>query len=182
MEFHDHLTDEDYNRVCIVGNRIFSVKTLRINYTTYDIRQEQDTINPCTHPFVMVKSGEAARNAHPFWYTQVLGVFHTSVFDTNAESAAQSPQCMEFLRVRWLGVDPDHCLGSQHAHLPKMGFIPHNDPDVFGFLDPLHIIHGCHLIPTFADGKTASLMPYQGEMFARAPGKLKDWLYFYVNM
>jgi len=91
VEFHDHLTDEDRNRVCIVGNKIFSVKTLRVNYTTYDVRREQDTINPRTHPFIMVKTGETTKNAHPFWYAQVLGVYHASVFDVNAESTRRSP-------------------------------------------------------------------------------------------
>lgn len=182
MEFHDRITDEDRNRVCVVGNKIFSVGTLRINYTTYDVRREQDTINPRTHPFVMVKSDETAKNAHSFWYAQVLGVFHASVFDTNAESTARSPRRMEFLWVRWLGVDPDHRSGFRRARLPKMGFIPHDDPDAFGFLDPSNVIRGCHLIPAFADGKTSSLMPYQGKTFARAPGELEDWSYFYVNM
>ena len=182
MEFHDHLTDEDRNRVCIVGNKIFSVKTLRINYTTYDVRREQDTINPNTHPFVMVKTGETTKRAHPFWYAQVLGIFHASAFDTNTESTARSPQRMEFLWVRWLGVDPDHRSGFRHARLPKMGFIPHDDSDAFGFLDPSQVIRGCHLIPAFADGKTSSLMPYQGETVARDPGELEDWTHFYVNM
>jgi hypothetical protein len=181
-EFHERLTDEDCIRVCIVGNRIFSVKTFQVNYTTYDVRREQDTINPRTHPFVMVKTGEKAKNSHPFWYAQVLGVHHASVFDASTESMVRSPQRMEFLWVRWLGVDPDHRSGSRHARLPKMGFVPHDDPDAFGFLDPSCVIRGCHLIPAFADGKTTSLMPHQGRTFARAPGELEDWWYFYVNM
>jgi hypothetical protein len=63
-----------------------------------------------------------------------------------------------------------------------MGFVPHDDPDAFGFLDPSNVIRGCHLIPAFADGQTTSLMPYKGETFARAPGELEDWSYFYINM
>ena len=182
IEFHEHLTDEDCDRVCIVGNRMFSVKTLRINYTTYDVHRDQDTINPRTHPFVVVNTGETTKNAHPYWYAQVLGIFHVSVFDTNAEAVVRSPQHMEFLWVRWLGIDPDHRSGFRHARLPKIGFIPHDDPDAFGFLDPSNVIRGCHLIPAFADGRTMSLMPYNGETSARAPGELNDWSYFYVNM
>ena len=91
-------------------------------------------------------------------------------------------ESVEFLRVRWLGIDPDHRSGFRHARLPKMGFVPDDDPDAFGFLDPSHVIRGCHLIPAFADGRTTSLMPYQGEMLARTPGEDEDWVYFYVNM
>ena len=89
---------------------------------------------------------------------------------------------MEFLWVCWLGIDPDHHSGFRHARLPKMGFVPHDDPDAFGFLDPSHVIHGCHFVPAFADGKTALLMPHQGETLARAPGEFEDWSYFYANM
>jgi len=81
---------------------------------------------------------------------------------------------MEFLWVRWLGVDPGHHLGFQHARLPKMGFVPHGNLNAFGFLDPAQIIWGCHLVPAFADGRTLSLMPYKGETAARAPGELED--------
>lgn len=130
----------------------------------------------------MVKTGETTKNAHPFWYAQVLGAFHASVFDTNTESVGRSPQRMEFLWVRWLGVSPDHRSGFRHACLLRVGFASHNNPDAFGFLDPLHVIRGCHLIPVFADGKTVSLMPFQGETCARPPGEVEDWSYFYVNM
>jgi hypothetical protein len=86
MEFHDCLTDKNCNCVCIVSNKIFSVKTICINYTTYNIHQEQDTINPNTHLVVTVKTGETTKRARLFWYAQVLGVFHASAFDTNTES------------------------------------------------------------------------------------------------
>jgi hypothetical protein len=89
---------------------------------------------------------------------------------------------MEFLWVCWLGVDPDHRSGFRHARLPKTGFVPHDDPDAFGFLDPSNVIRGCHLIPAFADEKTTSLMPYRGETFARDPGEHEDWSYFYVSV
>ena len=96
VEFHDSLTDEDCNRVCIVGNKLFSAGTLRVNYTTYDVCREQNTVNPHTHPFVMVKSGKTTKNVHPFWYAQVLGMFHASVLDTDVESTVRSPQHVEF--------------------------------------------------------------------------------------
>jgi len=181
-EFHENITDEDRPWVCIVGNKIFSVKTLRINYTTYDVRREQDTANPRTHPFVMVKTGETARNAHPFWYAQALGVYHASVFDMNTESTARPPHRMEFLWAHWLGAEPGHRSEFRHTRLPKMVFVPHGGPDAFGFLDPAEVVRGCHLIPAFADGQTSPLMPYAGETGARASGELEDWPYFYVNM
>lgn len=42
-------SDADRNTVRIVDNRIYSAKVLRVNYTTYDIRRNQDSMNPRTH-------------------------------------------------------------------------------------------------------------------------------------
>lgn len=93
------------------------------------VHQERDTINPCTHPFVMVKTSETAGGVHPLW-EHFMPVFYTS-----AELAARSPHHDEFL---WVGcIDPGHRPGFLHARLPKMGSIPQlNDPDAFGSPGP----------------------------------------------
>jgi hypothetical protein len=43
---------------------------------------------------------------------------------------------MDFLWVRWLGVEPGYRAGIKKARLPKVGFVPEPDPYAFGFLDP----------------------------------------------
>ncbi|KAF9461194.1 hypothetical protein BDZ94DRAFT_826153 [Collybia nuda] len=43
---HKDFTDNDQNDIHIVGNTVYSVQLLRVNYTTYDIRRDYDTINP----------------------------------------------------------------------------------------------------------------------------------------
>ena len=175
-------TDEERNSVCIVNNTIFSACQLSVNYTTYDIRRDRDTINPNTHPYVMLRSPEDGAGVHPYWYTQVLKVYHTNVSTTHPEALRHSAQRMEFLWVRWLGIEPGYRSGSRVARLPKVGFVEHTGDDAFGFLDPDLIIRGSHLIPDFNSGRTRDLMPHDGLTVARPPDQKDDWTNFYVNM
>ncbi len=91
---------------------------------------------------------------------------------------------MEFLWVRWLGVVPDRSFGRKEARLPKIGFIPDTDEYAFGFLDPSIILRGCHLIPSFMDGRTTKLLrvPAGCTTDARPSGESDDWKNFYVGM
>ena len=66
---HGEFTDTDRNTVRIMGNRIYAVSTCRVNYTTYDVRRDQDCINQQIHPDVMVRSPESGKEASPYWYT-----------------------------------------------------------------------------------------------------------------
>ena len=175
-------TDEERNSVRLINNTIFSVKQLSVNYTTYDVRRDCDTINTTTHPYVMLRSPEAGTNAHPYWYAQVLGIYHAGVSTTHPTALKHSAQHVEFLWVRWLGIEPGHRSGSKVARLPKVGFIEDVDEDAFGFLDPDLVIRGTHLIPDFNSGRTCDLMSYNGPTVARSPDEEDDWVNFYVNM
>ena len=69
MEF----TSEGRNTVTILNNLIYSHKVLWINYTTYDMRREQDFLNPRTHADIMVLSQEPETHEdgmpeHPYLY------------------------------------------------------------------------------------------------------------------
>jgi hypothetical protein len=167
--------------VHIVNNRIYSVKLLRVNFTTYDVRRDQDSMNPRTHADVMVKSREDTANGHPFWYARVLGVFHAQIFHTGPLARNRSVQHMEFLWVRWFGTVEGHRHGPKVAQLPKVGFLLGTDESAFGFLDPSLVIRGCHLIPAFADGRTSEILstPYS---LGRPIGEVDDWATFYVMM
>ena len=174
-------SDTDRGTVRLIDNRIYSAKVLRVNYTTYDVRRDQDSMNPRTHSDVMVLSREGGPNAHPYWYARVLGVFHVRLLHTGAAATNRSVQRMEFLWVRWFGTVDGHQYGFKAARLPKVGFIDESDPSAFGFLDPTLVVRGCHLIPAFFDGRTSELLrtPYTA---ARPPGEHDDWAAFYVSM
>jgi len=162
-------------------NRIIEPKTLRVNYTSYDIRRHQDFMRPGHGCAVMVLSREDGPGAHPFWYAQVLRAFLIPVIHVAPDARNRSPQTIEVLWVRWLGVVPGYRWGFKAARLPKIGFVPETDESPFGFLDPSLVIRGCHLIPAFSEGRTDTLLRH-GESSARQPGEIDDWCAFYVNM
>ena len=179
----DVFTDEDRNTIRLRNSSVYRHCTARINYTTYDIRRDFDTINPKTRPFVMTASPETASEAHPFWYAQVLGIFHADVQHTGPRSTTGFAwQQMDFLWVRWLGAEPGALHGHKVAKLPMVGYVPDRDHLAFGFLDPSLVIRGCHLIPTFNNGRTNLLLATQQPTEARPGGETSDWVNYYIGM
>jgi hypothetical protein len=169
--------------IIIHKNRLFRHHVMRVNYTTYDLRRDQDSINPRTHPDIFVLSGETPENSadpHPYWYARVIGIFHAQVLHVGPQSKSSELQRMEFLFVRWFGNDMDYSAGWKTKKLHRLGFIS-EDRNPFGFLDPMHVVRGVHIIPAFAHGQTCDVL---------GPSKIArpfnstddDWQYFYVNM
>lgn len=182
FEGEDHIfTDDQRNRVRILDNRLYSVACMQVNYTTYDVRREQDIINPRNHSDVMVLSRENEPGHHPYWYARVLRVFRAYVRHCGRDSQNSSVQPIEILWVRWFGTVPGYRHGSTVARLPKVGLVPDSDPAAFGFLDPSLVIRGCHIIPAFCDGRTTDLLR-AGPSLGRAPHEVDDWSTHYVNV
>jgi hypothetical protein len=178
---YGEFSDADCNRLHIVNEQIFQVNTCSIHYTTYDVRRDYDLVNPKTHADIMVESPDPDT---PFWYARVLGIFHANVWTDHPNLPDQSVCQMDFLWVRWFGTEPDWHSGSHQAKLPKIGFVDASDDFAFTFLDPAHVIRGCHLIPAFDAGRTSLLLPYQNSI-AQQPqdaNEIDDWVNFYVNM
>jgi hypothetical protein len=53
---------------------------------------------------------------------------------------------------------------------------------MFGFLGPSLVLHGCHLVPAFADGQTTILLHTVSRTAAHPPGETDDWTNYYVTM
>ncbi|KAK0243191.1 hypothetical protein EDD85DRAFT_919171 [Armillaria nabsnona] len=154
----------------------------RVNYTTYDVRRDYDTINPSRYAFVMVKSPETGSEVHPYWYAQVLDIYHADVQRFGAGSTDIRPRAMHFLWVRWLGDEPGWNSGRKFARLPKIGFVPDTDDYAFGFLDPSVVIRGVHLLPDFCGGRTMELLQTMATTIARKTEEEEDWVNYYVNI
>ena len=157
---------------------------MQINYTTYDVRCNGDTINPWTYPDIMVKSPETGPGAQPYWYARVIGIFHAFVSSSHLGVKEKMLRQMDFLWVHWFGMEPGpYCHGFRHACLPKIGFVESSDNYAFTFLDPAQVIRGVHIIPAFSEGRTSALLPVTKSV-ARIlnPEEEDDWLNFYVNM
>lgn len=176
-------TDEELRGVTIVRDRLYKHKVIRINYTTYDVRRSQDSLNPRTHADFMVLAHEESNDGtavHPYWYGHIIAIFHADIRHIGSTSTSREVRRMEILWVRWYGRDLTYRSGWATKRLHRVGFVDSDDPGAFGFLYPNVIIRGAHLIPAFHYGQTCDLLTHS---IARQPNEQHmDWLYFYVNM
>ena len=172
---------EERSKLSFRNNTIYQHKVIRINHTTYDMRREQDSLNPSRQANIMVLAPDS--EDHPYWYARIIGIFHAIVSHPDLPEPTQ----MDLLWVRWYGLDPDlrYRFGWKARRLPRIGFVedtddPNGSPP-FGFIDPASIIRGVHLIPAFKDHRTSDLLDTSA--LARLPEEGDyDWNFFYVNM
>ncbi|KAJ7660161.1 hypothetical protein DFH06DRAFT_1472251 [Mycena polygramma] len=176
---------QDLADVNIVGERLYTHKVLRVNYTTYDVLRSQDTLNPRTHPdfMVLAHEDEDEATAHPYWYGRIISIFHAQIRHVGPRSQSTRPQRMEFLWVRWFGRDLQRPGGWKYKRPHRIGFLDATEPDsgAFSFLDPAEVIRAVHLIPAFHYGRTRELLP--GPSVARMidAENDEDYVYYYVN-
>jgi hypothetical protein len=167
-------SDEERDTITFSTNRMYRHEMLRINYTTYDARRAQDSVNVKTHPYIMVLGHEdegVDSKRHPYWYAKVLGIYHVNI----RVSGQMQSQRMEFLWVHWFGRDPDHEGGFKTRRLHRIGLLDPNDPDSYGFLDPGDVLRAVHLIPAFEIGRKK---PVDSEVDEDD----EDWENYYISM
>jgi hypothetical protein len=160
------------------GGRMYRHNMMRINYTTYDVRRAQDTINPKTdHRNVMLLSPESS--GHQYEYARVLGIYHVNVIYTGPGMIDYRPQRMEFIWVRWFDIVDDVNVqkGWETAQLDHLKFPPMSDGDAFGFIDPADVLRACHIIQSFAAGRRHS----EGQGISECARNLDDWHQYFVN-
>ena len=151
-------------------------RLLRVNYTTYDLRRESDSINPRTdHRDIMLLSSSNGKD-HPFSYARVLGIFHANVIYTGPGSKNFLSCRIEFLWVRWFEIMED-CLGWEQHALDTVKFLPMADENAFGFVDPVNVLRACHVIPSFANGR---LRPDSIAM-SHCANNSDDWRQYCIN-
>lgn len=170
-------SDAERGEVTLYNDRIFQHATMRLNYTTYDVRREEETISPRTRPNVMVPSPDinldtgTSISGHPFAYARVLAIFHAEVM-YSPPGTLPKQHVMEFLWVHWFRLDSQYKAGFKHKRLYRLELIPTDDATAFSFLNPDDVIRGSHLIPSFAHGKTQPVTARQ----------VAEWQFHYVNM
>ncbi|KAG1842750.1 hypothetical protein DFJ58DRAFT_731909 [Suillus subalutaceus] len=130
---------------------------LRVNYTTYDLRRAQDSLNPRTHADIMVLARDQ-EDSHPYWYARVIGVFHVNTRYMRP-GAHPSIKRVDFLWV---------------------GFYDGDDESAFGFLDPDLVVRGVQLIPAFRYQRTTALLGLS--IACQAADKDEDWDWYCINM
>ena len=161
-------------RLFIKNDTLYEHPLLTIDYTTYDLKRERDLIHlNFGNQAVMVYS-PTSRDTEPWLYAYVIAIYHLFVCTaTNLE-----PERLELLWVRWMQWDSSQLRGPNASQYTRISFVPGSGipGDAFGFVDPSHIIRGCHLIPTFNLQRTRDWL---GPSIAR--DTKGDWRAFYAN-
>ncbi|KAG9123570.1 hypothetical protein FRC07_014709, partial [Ceratobasidium sp. 392] len=175
----DHDTS-DISDIQFQYERIYAHQTLRLHYTTYNVRRDQDTVNPSTAKrFIVLRSDEPdspGMGARRFWYAKVLGVYHANVIYKGA-----SPKRMDFLWVRWLSRMADVPGGWETCRLDRLGYFKDSEEfHAFDFVDPADVIRGVHLIPRFVGEQTGEYLESIDSISADMKG-VGDWKNYYVS-
>ncbi|KAI5993853.1 hypothetical protein EDD15DRAFT_2262737 [Pisolithus albus] len=168
-------SDERHSVQFVNLNHVSMPKQLQVNFTTYDIRCDKDTLHSGQGDTIMMYSREQGTDAHPFWYAQLIRAWVFCIYYEGEEHD------MDVVWVRWLGVEPRYQWGIGKARLPKVGFILDSESGAFGFVDPALVIRACHLIPVFTEGRTDSLLR-RGPSLACPNDEVDDWASYYVNI
>ncbi|KAJ7744585.1 hypothetical protein B0H16DRAFT_1727153 [Mycena metata] len=123
------------NQLLIVNDRIYRHKVIRINYTSYDVRRGQDSMNPRTHADIMMLAPEDTSDDHPFTYARIIGVFHCDAVHRDGSNVSHAVP-MSFLWVRRFRLDRSFKGGFKRKRLHRIEFMPDADPEAYGFVDP----------------------------------------------
>ncbi|KAK0473838.1 hypothetical protein EDD18DRAFT_1091597, partial [Armillaria luteobubalina] len=157
-------TDLDRHNLLLINNCIYLNQILHINYMTYDVQRNQDSINPCTHSDIMMLTCEDSSDdqSHSYLYARVIGIFHVIVQlvgTWNSSSKNNSAKKMEFLWVHWYSFDTAISSGFKARCLPCLGFLSEDDPEAFGFIDPRDVICASHIVLAYHYGQTQDILP-----------------------
>lgn len=168
--------------ILLKHDRIYWHSLMRVNHTTYDVRRDQDLLNPPrNHADVMTLAGTVSEDdSRHFRYARVVGVFHVNVVYVGPGMADYRPKRFDVLWVRWYGRSLSAAAertGWEHRTLDRLSFPPTTEKDAFGFLDPGEVIRACHIVPVFSAGKAN----VGGRDWSKRAATQHDWKEYYVN-
>ncbi|KAK0447140.1 hypothetical protein EV421DRAFT_1889695 [Armillaria borealis] len=122
---------------------------------------------------------EDERDAHPYWYARVIGIYHVLVRSKDDPNPNASNQ-IDFLWIRWYGIDSQYRSGFKAKRLHRVGFLDAEEDDAFGFISPEDVLCSVYLLPTFSLGTTDAFL--EGPSIARRPDECdEDYERYYVN-
>ena len=170
--FGDQDTD---GPVFIKDDTLYEHPLFSIKYTSYDLQREQDTVHLKYGSEGITVHSPTTPGSEPWLYARVVAVYHALVY-TEADPMAKR---IELLWVRWMQREASHLSGPNISrNYTRVSFVPQFGipGEAFGFVDPSHVIRGCHLLPIYDLGRTRDRLG--ASMFRDEKG---DWRAFYAN-
>lgn len=160
--------------IFIQNDTLYNHPILTLNYTSYDLQREQDIIHlRYGREGIMVYTPTLGAN-EPWSYANILDIYHIIV----RVASDPEPKRLTVLWVRWMERSGSSLNGRNSRNFTRVSFVPWSGVpgSTFDFIDPAHIIRGCHLLPAFALGRTCDLLD---PSIARDPEG--DWHAYYAN-
>jgi hypothetical protein len=161
------LHHQNHDRILFQSDRIYKHDTFHVNYTSYDLRREQDVVNPKTSRcnVMCLKMFNKASPDSRFRYARVLGVFHVNVAYGGPGSPDMNVRRFDFLWVRWYE-DIKHTQNPFALQRVTFSTISATK-DAVDFLDPADVLRACHIVPRYhlgsKYGEEATLPPVHSE-------------------
>ncbi|KAJ3547908.1 hypothetical protein NMY22_g1480 [Coprinellus aureogranulatus] len=180
------VSDWDANSIQFHSETIYRHSVFQIQYTTYDCRQDCDTLNPSTsrRDFMCIASKDAQADkgssnieGTQYVYGRLLGIFHVNVLYMGPGALDYRRRRFDFLWVRWF----EAITASEKAkQLNRVKLIPLVKPHSWGFIDPSHVLRAVHLLPRFTvQAPDTDKTP--GRSYSRCAREQRDWEEYYVN-
>ncbi|KAJ3512823.1 hypothetical protein NMY22_g15219 [Coprinellus aureogranulatus] len=185
--YSNTLRQDADNTIYFHSEKIYRHNILQILYTTYDCRQDCDTLNPSTSrrdfmSVAMPADNPEATESTDYVYGRLLGIFHANVLYMGPGAFDYRRRRFDFLWVRWYEpVTSTRTSAAQPTkELDRVRFIPLTKTDSWGFIDPSHVLRAAHILPRFALGQLhRDAVP--GRIFSKCAREREDWKEYCIN-
>lgn len=151
--------EKDIDCIYFHSDTIYRHNVMKVPYTTYDCRQDSDTINPHTsrrdfmclpaHPSNV--DGSSELEAPGYVYGRVLGIFHANVMYRGSGALDYRRRRFDFVWARrFTPLSPGN--GWSSHRLDRVKLAPITQDGSWDFVDPANILRAAHIIPRFSLG------------------------------
>ncbi|TEB18199.1 hypothetical protein FA13DRAFT_1649583, partial [Coprinellus micaceus] len=170
---------QDWSHLVLKNDRLYTHQILRLKYTTYDTRRDEDIIHLDTAQCnLMLHNPEYSYKSktpkHPFRYCKVIAILHADVaYVGELGPRPFTHHRLDFLWVRWYDVLP----ASSEFQLDRAKLLPLNERGSHSFIDPSLALRACHMIPRFRKG----MKHLDGKGTSELANDGSDWLEYYIN-
>ncbi|KAJ3533279.1 hypothetical protein NMY22_g7397 [Coprinellus aureogranulatus] len=185
MGFEANNAGEHWLNVVLQHDQIYSHKILRMYYTGYDVRREEEVIHVNTPQCnIMLLNDRCSKETwaqeHPYLYGRVLGVFHANVaYARSYQGNASGERHTAFRRIDFVWVQWYEYLGAEDEYsLDRLSLRSLQSANSLCFLDPQDILRGVHLIPQYPLGESTT--PRPSFRWSDLKGQ-SIWTAYYIN-
>jgi hypothetical protein len=151
---------------------------MRIQYTTYDARHEQDVIHIDTPQcnIMLLNPVKPSGSAHPYVYGRVVGIFHGMVSYVGRlpdGSISYTSHRLDFCWAHWYEFNK----AMHDFALERVSPYPFNSPKALNFFDPADILRAVHLVPQFSLKRMDTGLPAKTRWGSKQP----LWSTYFIN-